>query len=138
MLRATPGLEMHDSDSDQEARMEEDPELQPATEKSGPGRKTADQIMAEAQPMKSAKFYAVAWDKFMQYREEVNESVPWDEPTENDYITYFHFLKEEMQYKSSSLWTTFSKLNSVHQVCILLIMSNKISQITLLKLKYHS
>ena len=80
-----------------------------------PARKTVDQIMSEANPMKSAKFYEVCWDKFSEWRAETYGAAI-NAPTEQEYITYFHHLKEVKKYQSSTLWSTFSKLNSVHQV----------------------
>ena len=104
----------------------EDPDAEEESDCEVQARKTVDQIIAEANPMKSAKFYEVAWEKFTEWRAETS-SVPLGrdrfysiEPTEEEYIGYFHFLKVDKEYQSSSLWSTFSKLNSVHQVCILI------------------
>ncbi len=36
-------------------------------------------------------------------------------PTKDDYIRYFHYLHHNQQYKSSSLWLTYSRWNNCHQ-----------------------
>ena len=71
--------------------------------------KSAAEIMGSAGPQKTAHLYDIAWAKFEEYR-----GVS-DEPCEDDYVKYFHYLHEAKEFKSSTLWNTYAKLNSVHQ-----------------------
>ena len=78
--------------------------------KAGWVKKPAAQILENVGTLKSEKQYQLSWKKFEEFRE--NNA----EPTEEDYIEYMYFLKEELGFKASTLWSTYSMLNSIHQV----------------------
>ncbi len=97
---------------------------------------TMDQIMAEAAPLKSKLTYDKAWADFMAFKasggaeteiepNNANDSKENNDPDiqgsyndesiVEDYIHYFHYLIKKRDFKASSLWTTYSRLNSYHQ-----------------------
>ena len=71
--------------------------------------KSGDEIMKSVGPMKSSHEYDLAWAKFEEFR---NSS---DEPGEQDYLKYFHYLHDGREFKASTLWKTYGMLNSLHQ-----------------------
>ena len=62
--------------------------------------------------VKSRPLYEKAWLKF---REFFPCSLDFDTrmPSEEEFSTYFRFLRQDKGFSSSTLWTTYSMLNSV-------------------------
>ena len=87
------------------------PEAAPAPK---PYKKSAAEIMGNVETFKSEKAYQLSWTRFEEFRESNAEHI------EDDYIEYMHFLKEERKYKGSTLWSTYSMLNCMHQVSTLI------------------
>ena len=73
--------------------------------------KSADEIMKTCGPKKTSHLYDIAWERFQEFR----GSSAADEPDEHDYLKYFDYLREGREFKASTLWCTYGKLNSVHQ-----------------------
>ena len=71
--------------------------------------KSTDEIMKTAGPQKTSHLYDIAWEKFQEFLGNT------DQPGEDDYLKYFNYLHEAREFKSSTLWNTYAKLNSVHQ-----------------------
>ena len=97
----------------EDARDKEMDEVPPA-ESEGVKEKTAEEIYNEAPPFKTAPIYDRAWKYFMEFREGRDNTDA--EPGEDIYVRYFHHLKNDKKYASSSIWTIFSRLNNNHQV----------------------
>ena len=71
-----------------------------------------NQIMEESLPPHSKENYLKAWTEFMNFTETNGE-----QPTEADYLQYFDYLhRPPKNFKASSLWSIYSKLNSVSQM----------------------
>ena len=50
--------------------------------------------------------------RIRESREENRQNIPW---TEDDFIRFFHYMRESRRYKASSMWTTYSRLNNSFQ-----------------------
>ena len=73
--------------------------------------KSAEDIMTSAMPLKSNKKYDVTWNQFCAYTNFI-----CSEPTDEAFLQYFHFLKNERKLASSTLWSTYSMLNHKFQL----------------------
>ena len=71
--------------------------------------KSADEIMNNIAPLKSAHEYDLAWAKFEAFRNNA------EEPHEADYLKYFDYLHDGKKFKASTLWKNYGMLNNVHQ-----------------------
>ena len=71
----------------------------------------ADEVLLTVKP-KSRELYRKCWLAFMQFSE---KSAEFDErmPSELEFIAYFNHLRLECKRALSSLWTTYSMLNTV-------------------------
>ena len=79
---------------------------------SGWVRRSANEIMADQAPSNSRAVYERAWVLFGEFLErDVNQG----EPTEEEYIRYFDYLRKAKNYKSSSLWAIHSRVKNNHQ-----------------------
>ena len=61
---------------------------------------------------RSRPAYRKAWEEFLAFfgnQQDFEARVP----TESEMIVYFRHLREELLRKSSTMWTTYSKLNGV-------------------------
>jgi hypothetical protein len=104
---------------------------------------TVDEILATLAPSKSKPTYDRAWNSFLAFlksgnegdeteqdlegnKENADQDDPGDagveagqvgggQPDEEGYIKYFHYLRNTKNFKSSSLWATYSRLNNCHQ-----------------------
>ena len=72
--------------------------------------RTAAEILADIAPTKSGRAYQKAWDEFEEFRSGTGEA------TEDDFIRYMNYLREAKKYQSSTLWSSFSRLNNCYQV----------------------
>ena len=99
-------------------------EMGSVTEKSPENwtEKSVDKILDAVGPKVSGRAYNIAWQKFEIFRRTLKEATnPLAPPEEADYLKYLDYLRETRKYASSSLWSTFSKLNNVHQVLLSLL-----------------
>ncbi len=93
-----------------------------------------DQIFASLAPEKSKARYDKCWEMFQDFLctgQVTDATGTTDEqsthqrqdpkilqnrsPTEEDYIKYFWYLRHTKKFKSSTLWSTYSRLNNNHQ-----------------------
>lgn len=93
-------------------------------------KRSANEIMANLTPAKSAKRYNDAWNAFMEFSKE-------DPPTENDFIEYFDHLRHVKHHAPSSLWTYYSMINNKFQA-LYGEKLQKYPRITLLLKSYES
>jgi len=68
-----------------------------------------ERILGELQPSKSKDDYDKAHRVFMDF-------CKGETPSEELYMTFFDGLRNEKKYRSSTLWSFYSKLNSYHQI----------------------
>ena len=68
-----------------------------------------DLILEGTLPTESKTTYLKAWNDFIKIMN-IHE-----QPTEENFIKYFDFLRTEKQQKASTIWCTYSKLNSIYQ-----------------------
>ena len=67
-----------------------------------------EDILGSMLPKQSQKVYEHTWKEFSEF-------AGHDNPAEGDFIQYFHFLRETKSMKASTIWSTYSRLNSVCQ-----------------------
>ena len=60
----------------------------------------------------SRELYRKAWNKFVQFNEN-EEELNTRMPTESELFKYFSHLRNVIGAKSSTMWTTYSMINSV-------------------------
>lgn len=72
-------------------------------------KRSIDTILEETLPEKSKDSYIKHWESF---RRTLDHS---DEPTEENYIQYFDFLRKKENKAASTLWKIYSMLNYMHQ-----------------------
>ena len=68
-----------------------------------------EDIVNETLPEQSKDLYVKKWEEFKKYVGDKNK------PEESDYIQYFDYLHSNKKLKASSIWSTYSMLNSLHQ-----------------------
>ena len=68
-------------------------------------KKCVEDILENRMPKQSQKVYEHTWNDFAGH----------DNIAEGDFIQYFHFLHETKSMKASTIWSTYSRLNSVYQ-----------------------
>ena len=74
-------------------------------------KRKIEDIIEESLPQTSKDIYLKAWKDFMEYTQSDGQ------PSEDDYIQYFDYLhRPPKNMKASSLWSLYSKLNSVSQM----------------------
>ena len=64
-----------------------------------------DDILNGVGPKKSATLYEKRWEEFMEFSKEKG-------PSEEIVIQFMDFLRQNKGYKTSSLWSSYSCLNS--------------------------
>lgn len=69
-------------------------------------------ILENINPVKSSKAYDAQWRDFLCHSK-IQEN---EDPKEEHFIKYFHHLREEKKYASSSLWCKYSMINHKYQV----------------------
>jgi len=82
-------------------------------------KRSAREILEQANPINSTKRYDYHWKQFCNFCK-LSEG----KPNEEDFLQYFDFLKNERQYASSTLWSIYSMLNYKLQ----LLFGEKIQQ----------
>lgn len=82
-------------------------------------KRSAQNIIQELRPVKSAKRYDTAWKDFIEYSK-LDDQIP----SEEHFIEYFDHLRNTKQYASSTMWSVYSMLNTNFQ-----LMSGKKLQI---------
>ena len=73
-------------------------------------KRNLDQILEETLPEKSKVLYQKRWVSFLAYMGE-----PARRPLEIDFLQYFDYLRTEKKLESSTIWSIYSSLNSLHQ-----------------------
>ena len=73
-------------------------------------KRKVDGILNDTLPQPSKEAYNKAWNEFMKFVRKENTR-----PHEEDYLQYFDNLNNEKKLKASTIWTTYSKLNAIHQ-----------------------
>lgn len=81
--------------------------------------RSAEEILREMGPAKSKARYEKSWTDFVEFLD-TNSKTNSDSnsraniPTEEDYLSYFDYLHRIKEWKFSTIWSTFSKLNGTH------------------------
>jgi hypothetical protein len=70
-------------------------------------------LMATTYPVKSRKVYLASYASFENYLRRQELFVPDVAPTELSCMNYFHHLREDKKWASSTLWSHFSRVNAV-------------------------
>ncbi len=69
--------------------------------------RSAEQIIDDLGLLKSKQRYDQCWTAFIEFCKK-------EQPTEEDYLMYFDYLKRVKGFKASSIWCEYSKLNANH------------------------
>ena len=69
--------------------------------------------MEETYPAKSKEIYISAYRDFEIFLKSEDEFVPKAVPTETQLLNYFHYLRVIKGWKSTSIWSQYSRLNGV-------------------------
>ena len=72
-------------------------------------KRKIDEILNDTLPGPSRDLYNKKWQEFKHFVGEKSK------PEEGDYLQYFDHLHTEKKFKASTLWSTYSMLNSIHQ-----------------------
>ena len=72
-------------------------------------KRKIEEIMDDILPGSSRDLYNKKWEEFKRF---VGEKTKTDE---GDYLQYFDHLHTGKKFKASTLWSTYSMLNSIHQ-----------------------
>lgn len=70
-------------------------------------KRSAEEICGSINPLKSEKRYTEMWTKFYNFSE-LESSI---EPTEENFLQFFDFLRNEEKKSYSTIWSTYSMLN---------------------------
>ena len=84
--------------------------------------------------VKSQNQYNCAWEKFVKFLS--NGAGTEREPSSEDYLTYFDFLKVVKNLKGVTIWSIYAKLNCVHFRNYGKKLSNFTHLISTLKVKF--
>ena len=74
-------------------------------------RRSANEIMKGALPLKSNKKYEDTWKDFCDF-----VKLGSIEPSEENFLQYFDHLKNQKKYAPSTTWSIFSMLNHKFQL----------------------
>lgn len=84
-------------------------------------KRNLSEILESTLPQKSRKKYLMNWKQFLLFkfeREDISDEQLMlkadDKPSEEDYLQYFDVLHSKL--KSTTIWSIYSMLNSVHQL----------------------
>jgi hypothetical protein len=69
--------------------------------------------MEETYPSKSKSVYLAAYAKFEQYMKVQKQFEPNVVPDETCILNYFHHLKVDLKWASTSIWSQYSRINAV-------------------------
>ena len=72
-------------------------------------KRSVEEIISDSIPEQSRKAYLKEWDGFIKFCGHSNE------PTEQDYLQYFDDSKMNKKLSASTIWSNYSKINSVCQ-----------------------
>ena len=99
------------------------PALQPQVEapQAGPSSGQQDQgnwltfseLMGDSYPAKSRIVYLKSYRLFERFLRSRNKYEPGVPPTEVMVLNYFHYLRNELKWAPSTLWSTYARINAV-------------------------
>ena len=74
---------------------------------------TFESLMEETYPAKSKEVYLSAYHDFELFLKSENKFAPNVVPDETMLLNYFRYLKNIKQYKATSIWSQYARLNGV-------------------------
>lgn len=96
-------------------------------------KRTADSILTNLNPIKSAQRYETNWKQFLEHAKLQDQK-----PEESHFIEYFDYLKNTKGLASSSLWAMYSMLNNKHQLTYGTKLQALYPRLTLLLKRYEA
>jgi hypothetical protein len=104
-----------DDDEEESSNHEEVPTSNPSSpSESAEGNwKSFSSLMSETFPIKSKAVYLAAYSQFEQFLKSESKWVPNVCPDEVSMLNYFHYLKTKKKWVSTSIWSTYSRINAV-------------------------
>jgi len=70
-------------------------------------------LMSESYPAKSKLVYLKAYKLFEKFLKSKNQWQPNTVPTDLQVLNYFYYLKNELKWAPTSLWSTYARINAV-------------------------
>jgi hypothetical protein len=101
-----------DAAEDQEAQVLSSNPGSPVGEQ-GKNWMTFESLMEETYPAKSKEVYLSAYRDFELFLKSENKFAPNVVPDETMLLNYFRYLKNIKQYKATSIWSQYARLNGV-------------------------
>ena len=92
-------------------------------------KRTSSEILSEIVPLKSKSKYDKRWEEYKEY-------IGNNEPSEENLIQFFDYLRKEKHYECSTIWSIYSMINSKMQLNHGLKLQN-FSRITALLKSYE-
>ena len=86
----------------------------PARNKSG-GKfvwHSAKEVSKDTFPLKSKEVYKQAYKQFERFLKAQNRFVEGSAPSEEDFLNYFTYLKDDRHFAPNTIWCTSAKLNA--------------------------
>jgi hypothetical protein len=71
------------------------------------------ELMSESYPSKSKVVYLKAFKAFEKYLKSKNQWKPNSVPTDLQLMNYFHFLRHDLKFAPTTLWSTYARINAV-------------------------
>ena len=72
-------------------------------------KRNVDDILKDSLPTQSKDIYVKKWREFLDF---IGDK---EKPDETDFMQYFDNLHNNRKFKASSIWSTYSMLNSMFQ-----------------------
>ena len=71
------------------------------------------ELMSESYPVKSKVVYLKAFKLFERFLKSKNQWKPNTVPSDLQVLNYFHFLRNDLKYAPTTLWSTYARINAV-------------------------
>ncbi len=70
-------------------------------------------LMSDSYPAKSKLVYLKAFKLLEKFLKSKNQWVPNTCPTDIQVLNYFHYLRHELKWAPTTLWSTYARINAV-------------------------
>ena len=71
------------------------------------------ELMSESYPVKSKMVYLKAFKLFERFLKSKNQWQPNTVPSDLQVLNYFYYLKNDLKYAPTTLWSTYARINAV-------------------------
>jgi hypothetical protein len=78
----------------------------------GKGWFSISELMADTFPVKSRIVYLKAYKSFERFLKAKNQFISGAAPTEEQVLNYFHFLRHDLKWAPTTMWSTYARVNA--------------------------